>query len=212
MDGTLLVIDYLSKDRLVESLRGAREADLVLIDQWATLAVLAEEGLVLDSPWQFHLKREGLAVVAPEGTSVAITKPADLLDPALERIGMIENGQGYTARLTYGTLHGAGVLSQIKSRLWIARSRAQLARALRGGEIPVGLVSQGDWAANPGHWREGLVALHPIAFKDNQPDEYAGGIVRRTHDVKAARRYWNYMEKEIRLRQAGLRSLRHDWQ
>lgn len=206
MDGTLVDVQYLDDEALMKRLRSGERVDVVLLDNWADLETLAGERFVLGSPWQFRLVREGVVAIAPEDSAIRLGRPEDLLDPNLGRIGFVENGQGYTSRLTKGALQANGVLKPLQEGLWQAHSLGSLVRALRHGKVAVGLVSEKDYQVNERGWHNGMKILLRIPLTSERPDEYAGGVVSGSRDVKAARRFWSFIEKAIRVHQPGLRS------
>ena len=206
MNGTRLNIQYLDNEKITRRLHEGDGADVVILDDWPAMKTLAGDGVVLNDPWLFHLQREGLTVIALEASTLAIDKPGDLLDEKQGKIGTVNNGDGYMRRLTRETLHDSGILKDVEDRLWEFGDRAALVRALHAGKITVGLVSEKDYTVNEGGWRDGLNALLTIHPVDKRPADYAGGIAKDSGDVKTARRYWNFIEKAIRVHQPGIRS------
>ena len=143
--GTKLVLNLGASNELARQIRAANKADVFISADEDWMNTLAEAGLV-DTASRRRLLSNGLVVVGPADSPLAIRGAADLAAPGVRRLALADPAAVPAGRYARAWLERQGVWERVRDRVVPGMDvRAALA-AVEAGAVEAGIVYRTDMA------------------------------------------------------------------
>ncbi|HET6881956.1 MAG TPA: molybdate ABC transporter substrate-binding protein [Pirellulales bacterium] len=139
---------YGASNELVDHLLAGAPCDLFLSADAAQVQRLRHAGLC-QAKGPCVVARNGLAIVAPADTTIALRRPHDLLRPEIGRVALADRDSPL-GRYTHKYLSQLGVAEPLEDRLVMADSSRGVLATLEAGSADVGLIYTSDAVTSAG--------------------------------------------------------------
>jgi len=182
--GVTLLYNFGSSGELQKQIEAGAPVDLFISAGQRQLDELEQKGLI-DASSRRVFARHVLTVIKPVGSSLDISKPADLLDPKVRKIVIGNPRTVPVGQYAEENLKALSVWERVQSKLVFAENVRQALDYVARGEVEAGFVYTTDLAVRAGQVAE---AFRP-AEDTYRPVRYPVALVKDSRQPALARAF-----------------------
>lgn len=184
----VLRYNFGSSGELEKQIEAGAPVDVFVSAGARQMAQLEAKGLVVAATRR-DFARNVLVAIEPADSAVALHRPADLLDPRVERI-VIGNPRTVPAgQYAEESLRSLGLWERLRPRLVLAENVRQALEWVARGEVDVGFVYATDAALRRGRAREAF----RVPPETHSPIVYPAAVVAATRQAPLARVFVEFL-------------------
>lgn len=183
-NGVTLRYNFGSSGELQKQIEAGAPVDVFISAAERQMDELQQKGLI-DVATRRVFARNVLTVIKPAGSTLDITKPADLASPKIQRIAIGNPKTVPVGQYTEESLKALGLWDQLQPKFVLAENVRQTLDYVARGEVEAGFVYTTDAAVRPGQVVE---AFRPAEDTYRQVT-YPAAVIKATKQPALARAF-----------------------